>query len=53
MINKMNVHGRARIYKITLPDKTKIKIWFIGDTIEKVLKAYNIPYEIEERDINL
>lgn len=36
-------------YEITLPDGKIMKgIWFIGPQLEKLLKAYNIPYKIKK-----
>lgn len=35
-------------YTITLKNGEKIKFWFIGAELEKVLDSYNIPYEREE-----
>lgn len=33
------------IYKVFLPSGKKISFWFIGNQIEKILDAYNIPYQ--------
>lgn len=38
-----------KVYEITLPDKKKIKLWFIGTYLETVLNAYNIPYKIRKK----
>lgn len=37
------------IYEITLPNKKKIKLWFRGKDLEKILEAYNIPYKKPKR----
>lgn len=38
-----------KVYEITLPDKKKIKLWFIGKQLELLLNAYNIPYKIRKK----
>ena len=38
------------MYKIEMPDGKQIKLWFIGKTLETILKAYNIPYTIVTGD---
>lgn len=41
----MFIQGKKKIYEIILPDKKKIRIWFIGKQLETLLKAYNISYK--------
>ena len=41
----MVIHGKRKTYEIILPDKKKVRIWFIGNQLEVLLKAYNIPYK--------
>lgn len=37
------------IYKIFLPDGNFVRLWFMGEQLEKILKAYRIKYEKEKR----
>ena len=32
-------------YIVTLPSGEKMKIYFYGKVLERILKAYNIPYK--------
>ena len=41
----MIINGKKKTYEIVLPDKKKIRLWFIGKQLEVLLKAYNIPYK--------
>lgn len=38
-----------KTYEITLPNKTKVLVWFEGKQLEEILKGYNIPYKIVKR----
>lgn len=49
MSNIINLGGKEKRYSIELPDGSKLKLWFIGSQLEKILKAYKIPYKIEKR----
>ena len=35
-------------YTVPLKDGTKLRFWFIGSQIEKILNDYNIPYTKKE-----
>ena len=49
MNKTFTVTGKKETYEITLKNGKKIKLWFIGDTLKKVLDDYKIPYEIVKR----
>jgi hypothetical protein len=40
--------NKKTLYEITLKDGKKIVLWFMGKSLEKILKDYNIPYKIKE-----
>ena len=41
----INTLGNKHEYEITLPNKKKIRLWFIGKQLELLLDDYNIPYK--------
>ena len=45
-MERITVEGKKETYEITLKDGKKIRLWFIGPTLKKVLDDYNIPYKI-------
>ena len=48
IMNKtFTIKGNKKEYIVYLPDQKKIKLWFIGNQLETILKAYNIKYEVK------
>ena len=43
--------NNRQVYIITLKNGKKLRFWFMGTELEKVLKDYNIPYEKKDKFI--
>ena len=33
------------VYDVTLPDGSRVRIWFTGEQIETIFKSYNVKYK--------
>ena len=42
-------HFHGTYYIIRLKDGKKIKLWFCGSQLKRILDDYNIPYEVSNK----